>query len=342
MPKTTRKSKAMPKLGRREVIKPEKLLERYLHLKQFLEHNWGRIGLEFQRVRKPEDVRIALNLVPDVQHHIPFRDDPALCFLADGDVPVEKGALDLLRQQHKSAVETEDHLWSEYHSTLREAESATTTLKASIAQFDGALGFYPFFFVVFLIARVMEVEKLRNESNRLRGSLDIARREKQRLQEKLSSQNAWFARNQVVGFRKNRRFEKTATNFAKAMAGLPEYGWLHSFRKCSTLQDESRTATSYLLFEIIKKIVKKAKRLDLQKVELVLRDELLRETDIFVKGYIGPNWAYMTQAIAECRGKGFNRTELPYRIFGRFLHHVERPKTLPEVELAKREQLVYH
>ncbi len=328
-------------LGRPEVIKPEELLERYRHLKQFLEHNWGRIGLELQRVRKPEDVRTVLRIVPSVESHIPFRDDPAKCLLADGDTEVDKRELDVTRQQRQDAIDIKNRLWSDYHNARRNAEEATTTLKASISQFNGLLSFYPFFRVVFLIAKVLEVENLINDSNQLKGDLDLAQREEQRLKEKLNSQSAWFARNEVVRFKKNVRFERNAANFVKAMAGLPEYGWLHSFRKCSMIQDESPTATSYLLFEILRKVVNKAKRLDLQQIELALRDELLEETDIFVKGYIGPNWAYMTHAFAECRGKRFDRIELPYRVFARFLHHLERPKTLPEVELAKREQLVF-
>ena len=101
------------------------------------------------------------------------------------------------------------------------------------------------------------------------------------------------------------------------------------------------SAPSYLLFEILKMVVKKVKPANLRKIEMKLRDELLREeTNASVMGYVGRNWAYMKQAFAECRGKGFNRAELPYRIMGKFLDNVERPKTLPEIELAKREQLV--
>jgi hypothetical protein len=48
----------------------------------------------------------------------------------------------------------------------------------------------------------------------------------------------------------------------------------------------------------------------------------------------------MKRAFTECSGKGYTRDELPYRNMGKFLHHVERNKSITEVELAKLEQLI--
>jgi hypothetical protein len=336
-----KKTESSQNLGRPEVVSTEELLDRYKALKQFAENNWGRIGLELQRVRQPEDVRTALRLVPGVEWCRPFRDQPALCLLEDGTTEVEKRELDLTRQLYQDAADTEARLWSEYHSASQESEGAKTALKAVISQFEPVLGFYQFFFVIFVIAKKLEVEKLTNDTNRTKEALTLAQQKKQLLKNKLTSQNAWFARNEVVKFRNNTRFAKTPMNFAKAMAGLPHYGWLHSFRRCSMIPDESPSATSYLLFEILKKIVNKVKTINLRKIEKRLRDELLRqETDIFVRGHAAPNWVYMKQAFAECRGKGFKRAELAHKIMGRFLHHLERPKTITELELAKHEQLV--
>jgi hypothetical protein len=339
--KAKKSKKSAKKLGRPEVIKPEELLRRYKDLKQFLEHNWGRIGWELQRIRKPDNVRRVLKLVPRVESWRPFQEQPAACLLEDSGTEVEKRELDLLRQQHEDADDTERGLWSEYHSAYQKAEAATTALKAAISQFEAGLSFYRFFWVIFLTARKLNIEKLTNDTNRIKEALSLAQESKKLLKDQLIPRNAWFARNEVVEFRKSTRREKTPVNFAKAMAGLPEYGWFHSFRKCSAFQDESVSANSYLLFEILEMIVKKAKPINLRKIEMRLRDEMLRaDTDVFVRGYAGPNWAYMKQAFAECRGKGYKRAELPYRIMGKYLHNVERPKSITEVELAKLEQLV--
>jgi hypothetical protein len=342
MQKKAKKSeKAKEKLGRPESIKPEDLTRRFNDFKHFMENNWGRIGLELQRVRKPAEVRTILKLVPGVESWRAFQDRPATCLLQDDEIEVEKRELDKLRQQHKDAGDTESRLWSEYHSAYQKAEAATTALKAAISQFGTGLNYPRFFGVIFLVARELRIEKLTNETKRIKDSLDLAKETKQLLKQQLTPRSAWFARNEVVEFRKSTRFENNAINFAKAMAGLPEYGWLHSFRKCSKIQDVSDTATSLLLFESLERLVKKAKPVDLGQLEVRFRDELLKdETDLFVRGYVGPNWAYMKRAFAECMGKGYKRTELSYRIMGRFLYHMERPKSITEVELAKLEQLV--
>lgn len=64
-----------------------------------MENNWGRIGLKLQGVRKPEDVRDTLTLVPGVQFHRSFNDHRARCVLAPGDRTVTFGELSKTRQQ---------------------------------------------------------------------------------------------------------------------------------------------------------------------------------------------------------------------------------------------------
>lgn len=342
MQKNTKESeKAKEKLGRHESIKPEDLTLRFNDFKHFIENNWGRIGFELQRVRKPAEVRTILKLVPGVESWRAFQDRPATCLLEDEEIKVEKRELDLLRQQHEDADNRERRLYSEYHSAYEKAAAATTALKSTISQFGAGRILFRFFWVIFLTARELKVEKRTNETNRIKDSLDLARETKQDVKKQLAPRSAWFARNEVVEFRKSTRFENSAINFAKAMAGLPEYGWLHSFRKCSKIKDASDTATIHLLFEILERLVKKAKIINLEKLEVRFRDELLKdETNLFVRGYVGPNWAYMKRAFFECRGKGYKRAELPHKIMGRFLYHMERPKSITEVELAKLEQLV--
>jgi hypothetical protein len=203
MQKKARKSeKAKEKLGRPESIKPEDLTRRFNDFKHFMENNWGRIGLELQRVRKPAEVRTILKLVPGVESWRAFQDRPATCLLEDDEIEVEKRELDLLRQQHKEADDTERHLWSEYHSAYQKAEAATTALKAAISQFGAAPLLPRCFWVIFLTARELRVEKLTHETNRIKDSLDLARRTKQELKKQLTPRSAWFARNEVVEFRK--------------------------------------------------------------------------------------------------------------------------------------------
>jgi hypothetical protein len=335
-------NKSTKKLGRPEIIRPDELLNRYQELKQFLEHNWGRIGWELQRVRKPADVRTTFRLVPRIESGRPFlQQQPATCLLADGDTEIGKRELDLIRQQYGDAAATENRLWSEYHhGAFQRADDAMKALNGLISEFARVLSFCPFIFIICLAAKKLETEQLGKEASRLKGALKQAQENKRLLSDQLSSRNAWFARNEIVKFRKSTRYANTPINFAKIMAGLPEYQWLYSLRKCSKIRDESKSVPAYLLFEILQRIVKRTRPIDLRKIEIKLQDELLRnEAGNSVQSYVAPNWAYMKQAFAEVRGKRINRSELPYRIMGKFLDNVERPKTLPEIELAKREQL---
>ncbi len=161
----------------------------------------------------------------------------------------------------------------------------------------------------------------------------------------MSSQEAWYARNEVVRFARNRHYEKSLTNFAKAIAGLPDYGWLHSVRRCSEIKEIEEnthdTALNYQLFQLIEGIIKKTKPLKLYKVEAKVRAELLREDGSWLlREYFGRHWWDIEQAFHACVGKRIPRKEMPYKLMAAFQDSFERGKTIPEQELAKRAQLV--
>jgi hypothetical protein len=341
MPK---KAKNPKKLGREEVIDSDKLLDRHQDLKQFFEHNWGRIGLELQRVRKPDEVEAILRLVPSVEWCPPFREEAHLgCLLKKGGTKVEWRELRQTREQHSKAVDNEHCLRLQYYETRQQAEEAITALKAACNQFALVLSFLPFFATLFLLSKRLGVQELSDKLNHVGASYLEAQKKRQELEESLTSQLAWYSRNEIVEFVRSKRYVGTPVTFAKAMAGLPEYRWLHSFRKCEAIQERStrHVEYAYQIFELLKVIVRKTKPLNLSKVEVKLREKLLQEDiDPVLRSHIAPKWAYMKQAFAECQGKRFRRSELPYKIMGRFLENSESPRTIAEAELAKRDQLV--
>jgi len=184
------------------------------------------------------------------------------------------------------------------------------------------------------------VEELVTRSQSLEADYRAARTEKESLHNALRSQEAWFARSEVVKFARNRRYDKTLLNFAGAVAGLPEWGWFHSRRTCENIKDQSTPLTPYLLFQVIEAITRKTKPLTMTTVKNKLRSELLQPSrDLFLKSYAASHWYYLQEAVNFCRGKQFKRRELPYKIMDRFLHNLERPKTIAEIELAKVNQL---
>jgi hypothetical protein len=274
-----KKARNAAKLGRREIVSREKLLDRCKALNQFLQGEWGRIGLELQRIRNPEDVRHALRLIPGVEWRRPFQEHPAMCLIADSSEEVGREQLAQTRREYEETEKIERRGWSEYHSANQRLRSAIEAMNSFVSYFQSAIILRPFFLVAFIMAEALEVEQIKIRAEQSDQAIRTAQKKKVELKEQLSRQNAWYARNETVKFAQQQRYDKTPLNFARAMAGLPDYGWLHSFRRCLALKDESLSARNfyYQLFLLIRKVVKRMKRVDLQKAETSLKKELLRE-----------------------------------------------------------------
>jgi hypothetical protein len=337
----TKRKKDGKKVGRPQELGIQDLAKRFGDMKAFLENYWGRVGLGLRAARDPEDVRAVLNLVPHIESCIPFRGH-AICLIERAATAVSGNELRETRRNFKEADKKAERLWSEYCRASEDAQQATAAVRGAFDGFQMAFTVSPlFFFVIYLLAQTLRVEELVTHSQSLDAAFRKARTERDSLKNALRAQEAWCARNEVVKFARNRRYDKTLLNCARAMAGLPEWGWFHSRRRCEDIQDSNPTATPHLLFQLIATIARKTKLLTMSNMEKKLRRQLLQpDVDLFLKGYVGPQWSYLQEAIQFCRGKGFKRTDLPFKIMDRFLYHVERPKTIAEMELAKRNQLV--
>lgn len=338
------KQKRSKKLGRPEAISPEELLKRYKALRRFLEDNWGRLYLGLKKARNPHHVLAALRLAPGVEWCTPFR-ECACCFLVEGNKPVGSRELRQVRQKHDEVAASADRLWSEYLNAAQLEYPASEALKAAISQFEAAIGFFPYFFVLFLLAKELAVQDLRTNLSRLMASAHQAKAAKEALTEQRSRQEGWFARNEVLKFIRSKRYELNPMNLAAAMAGLPEYAWLHSLRRClkiKEVKEKSLDVTlNYRLFQLLEMIIKKTKPLQVKKVEARLRAELLGNGDLWLlREHFGLSWWYIEQVFRACVGKRIKRKEMAYRLMAAIQDNIERPKTIPEQELAKRGRLI--
>jgi hypothetical protein len=336
-PKEAKKS--TKKLGRPEELKIEDLPRRFRDMKSFLENNWGRVGLGLKRIRQPEDVKSILNLVQGIEWMAPFKGH-AICLIAPNAVEVTANELRATRRKHNAAEAMEQRRWTEYHETIQKAQQAAVAFQQAISQFGAALDRFEFFLVLILVANKLEVRELTTLVPNLWAAVLKAQEEKNALKVALNAQEAWFARNEVLKFARNRRYSKSLLNFARAMAGLPEWGWFHSRRTCETIQDESGLTSPHKVFELLTTIIRKTKPLSLARVEKRFREELLRsDADPMLRGYLTPQWDYFEEAIRFCKGKEFKRSELPFKIMDRFIYHTERGKSTIDIELAKRNEL---
>jgi hypothetical protein len=338
-----RKPSKSTKRGKQEEISPKDLFDRYRHLKQFFETEWGRIGLDLRRVRGPGAVKDILKRVPGIESRVPFHDHPATSLIADGNIKTTSDEIFRTQKQFKETEKAEKKAWSDFHASAQEAQAATNTLQSFISQHQIAITYFPFLLVAVALSQELQVEKLTTKHTRADKEVKAVQKKKAELKGLLTHQQAWYARNELARFAQNTRYEKTAINYAKATAGLPEYSWIYSLRKCSKLDDKLLSSTNFnwQLFEVLKKIFQSMRRVDLRKTESRLRKELLKDdSNPMLRAFVSPNWSYMRQAFAQCRGKGFKRAELPYKIMGRYFENVERSKTSAEVEVARRNQLI--
>ena len=340
MPKTNKKS---GKLGRDEQISVEELTRRYAALKRFVEDNWGRIGQRLPRVRTPDDVKCVLGLVPNARWSPAFRDFPAGCLLWDGSTKVSWREVRETRERHEDAEKDQGRLSLEFHNVSQAAQSAKSAFDAVVAQYV-AQDSKEVQRRLKQVKEQLKVEELTGQAKELASALQAAQQNRESLDTLLKSREAWLARNEVVSFVRDpkHRYRKTPANFAKTMAGLPFYDWLYSIRKCTSIPALASIQPTYWFqtFEMLRTIVKSTRPANLRKVELKLKKKLLRQdTDPLLRAYFSPQWHFMTLALADCRGKKFRVTDIPFRIMASFLGHFDH-QSAADAELAKHNQLL--
>ena len=280
-----------------------------------------------------------LSLVQGIEWMVPFKHH-AICLIYAEAIEVLPEELHATRRKHRASEKFEHSCWAAYHDTSPKAQQAATAFQQAISQFDGVLDSFYFFFVLSCVADTLKVKELATEMPRLWDAVLKAQQQKNTLKAMLNAQEAWFARNEVVKFARNRRYSKSLLNFARAMAGLPEWGWFHSRRTCEAMRLKSEPTTPGKLFEFLDSVIRKTKPLNLSRIEKRVRRELVESNvDLFVREYVRPQWHYLEESIRFCRGKNFKRSELTFKIMDRFIYHCERGKSTIDIELAKHNEL---
>lgn len=328
------------KTGRPRDIEIKDLPERYRKVKSFLEHNWGLFSLDLKRVQEPEEVRTIFRQVQGVEWMPSFREH-AVCLIADALPAPDSKELRMTRKKLKDARVHENRCWSDYNDTHPSATEAINALRQSIAGFNGVLEFFPFFAVLSILAVQLRVAELNQRSTSQEKAAREAQQDKVRLEEDLRAYEADFARKEIVRFvNENDRADRTLVNFARVIAGLPEWRWLHSIRECKKLGlGPSTPEYAYQLFLRLKVIVRGMKLPKVESIEKRLREELLNpDCDPMLRGYADMHWPDLYDAIYSCRN--VTRGELPDRIMGRFVVNVQKPKYPLDIQLRKLQRLV--
>lgn len=337
-----RKNLPNKKTGRPRDIEIEDLPERYRKAKSFLEHHWGVFSLDLAKVREPDDVKELFKRIQGVEWMAPFREDAhARCLISEKTLTATSKQIRATRRKMRQAEKEENRLWFEYNNTHPGAREGIDALNQAISSFQNALGLFPFFAVITILASHLRVEHLTQLSSRLEKAAREATAQKNNLKERLRANEADFARREIVRFvNENDRADRTLINFARVIAGLPEWSWLHSIRECKKLHlGHSTPEYSYQIFLRVKAIVRRMKPPKVDNIEKRLREELLSpDCDPMLKGYADMHWNDLCDAIYSCREVA--KRELPDKIMGNFVLNLQRPKNLVDQGLAKRNRLV--
>lgn len=323
------------------MLEDEELFKRYGALKYFLEFNWGRVGLKLQRVKKPGDVRSAIRLVPRFETLPVFRDYNAFCFVNEGRGPVHFSVVRDTRRKHEEAVATLNSCWSDFHTSSQKLSSAQNSLKIAVWELAPLACFLSVF--AYLVAMDVDVQKVAREFEAAQRALTNAKSLEESLHKKRASQEAWFAQNEIVKLKRSKRHSlENPDDLAKAMAGMPEYGWFNSFRRCKNLNIESfspslvlrSSAYPYQLFEMVGRITERMKPLKVARVEKRLVDELRSKENTLLRETVKMHWLHMERAFGDCAGKRLTRHTLPYFLIGRFIDRMESGTSAYDGELA--------
>jgi len=270
-----------------------------------------------------------------------FRDHNAFCFANEGRGPVHFSVVRATRQKHKEAVATLSNRWSDFHTSSQKLSSAQNSLKIAVWELAPLACFLSIF--AYLFAINSEVQEIAREFEAAQQALTSAQSLEESSRKKRAAHEAWFAQNEIVKLKRSKRHSlENPDDLAKAMAGMPEYGWFNSFRRCKSLNIESfspslvlmSSAYPYQLFEMVARITERMKPLKVERVEKRLLHELRSKENTLLRETVKKHWLHMERAFSDCAGKRLTRHTLPYFLIGRFVDRMELGTSAYDGELA--------
>ena len=170
-------------------------------------------------------------------------------------------------------------------------------------------------------------------------SLQVKQRE---LRSRLDDAEPRFARNELFSFLKSKRYEISASNVAKAAAGLPYMGWRQSIRRIGDVQSPIANSWRYQIFKAIRYLTTSAKG---GKDEALVAHFQKHILDSFPSRYyavrkeLADNWMFLQLSITEAVEATVLSRTLPYEITERFLNRCQSRNPVDAV-LAEQMKLV--
>lgn len=96
--------------------------------------------------------------------------------------------------------------------------TAWAALKSFVEYCESAITLFPFFCIAVGVAEELRLRHLTTKFAEADNAVHAAQKRKVDLKERLTRQEAWYARNKLVKFARNKREAKCALNYARATA----------------------------------------------------------------------------------------------------------------------------
>ncbi len=286
-----------------------------------LEFSWGDIGWGLQTIKSPVDVPTALKSWE--QHRDKY---VVQCLLRPSDKVATAKKLNAMRRRlaHlNQSVRDAYELQRQRRESLERAERALATQppeaekEVIVAEREKRLQ----------VLRSVEAEHMRVKSQH------------ERLEQELRDGEAYFAQNELLRFRKSRRYTLNPLNTANALAGLPFIGWRQSAKRCRQWPSANANGLAYQMFNIIRRIV------DSQPARADLTT--------YARGWLGskrsssPNaitqlrqdWYFLRRAIESVLRSNPRAKALSYRIFAEYLRR-SSARTAADLLFEEEERIV--
>jgi len=329
--------------GRPSELIDEEWLWRYESIRSFLQVEWGKVGFQLKRVQNREEVVALFKTLQDRGS----REKPVerIVELLTTPSPVNYSPTTgrSARQKMKNVDRRFDLAWSEYHNHVAVFEKYNLAMQSAMLEFGTFAHYWAGFYLLFLCSEQLGVVPALEARARAEAELKSARDSKSEMGRRLLVVEAARAKQELLRFVANSRYETSLENLAAVMAGLPELCWISSLRRYRKCQpDNTSVQTNWQVFQFCDEVLRSSDigtgLLDSTKLETTFWEKIQELDPRGVAYLLKWNWSDLRLSIAQLDMK-VAREQLPYILTAKFEDNIARPKSFIEAALAEHARM---
>lgn len=309
--------------GRHTAIDDRTLLGHATELHWLLGSAWPAIGWQLQHLKKPDDIRAALEPLRDRDRGLL---NPLLRLISEkatgAEVRKSSEGLGEALTRHSEAEKR--------HRVLVERSQLADAALSQVAPEQRE-------------TVELEAKKRWAELEKAKKALDQANKEVDSLEKKLRDQEAYYCRAELFKFIRSKKYACNPRNLAFAMTGLPYIGCAWSVSRCQKQKPNLIELENYRLVEFIRRIWERKESWgESAIVELFATAIRALPKGNYLRTHLAENWRDLKRAVryglAEGRKPDIHPRRVPYLIASNFFKS-QSSKTAVEQLLTEQERL---